>query len=68
MQWVETAEAYLKKFGIYTRQMDFGDFLEILIIAFLLYYILVWMKNTRAWTLLKGLILICIFILSDNFL
>lgn len=68
MQWVETAEAYLKKFGIYTRQMDFGDFLEILIIAFLLYYILVWMKNTRAWTLLKGLIVICIFLLAAHFL
>ncbi len=68
MQWVETAEAYLKKFGIYTRQMDFGDFLEILIIAFLLYYILVWMKNTRAWTLLKGLIVICIFLLAAYFL
>lgn len=68
MQWVETVEAYLKKFGIYTRQMDFGDFLEILIIAFLLYYILVWMKNTRAWTLLKGLIVICIFLLAAHFL
>ena len=68
MQWVETAEAYLKKFGIYTRQMDFGDFLEILIIAFLLYYILVWMKNTRAWTLLKGLIVICVFLLAAHFL
>ena len=68
MQWVETAETYLKKFGIYTRQMDFGDFLEILIIAFLLYYILVWMKNTRAWTLLKGLIVICIFLLAAHFL
>ena len=68
MQWVETAEAYLKKFGIYTRQMDFGDFLEILIIAFLLYYILVWMKNTRAWTILKGLIVICIFLLAAHFL
>lgn len=68
MQWFETAEAYLKKFGIYTRQMDFGDFLEILIIAFLLYYILVWMKDTRAWTLLKGLIVICIFLLAAHFL
>ena len=68
MQWVETAEDYLKKFGIYTRQMDLGDLLEILIIAFLVYYILVWMKNTRAWTLLKGLIVICVFLLVAHFL
>ena len=38
--------------------MDLGDVLEILIIALLVYYVLVWMKATRAWTLLKGLIVI----------
>ena len=68
MQWIETAEEYLKKFGIYTRTMDLGDILEILIIAFLVYYILVWMKNTRAWTLLKGFIVICVFLLTAHFL
>ncbi len=68
MQWIDTAEEYLKKFGIYTRTMDWGDILEILIIAFLVYYILVWMKNTRAWTLLKGFIVICVFLLTAHFL
>lgn len=68
MQWIETAEEYLKKFGIYTRTMDLGDILEILIIAFLVYYLLVWMKNTRAWTLLKGFIVICVFLLTAHFL
>ncbi|MGN0168542.1 MAG: diadenylate cyclase CdaA [Acetatifactor sp.] len=48
--------------------MDWGDILEILIIAFLVYYILVWMKNTRAWTLLKGFIVICVFLLTAHFL
>lgn len=68
MQWYDTAAEYLKKFGIYTRTMDWRDILEILIIAFLVYYILVWMKNTRAWTLLKGLIVICAFFLLAHFL
>ena len=68
MQWIETAEEYLKKFGIYTRTMDLGDILEILIIAFLVYYLLVWMKNTRAWTLLKGFVVICVFLLTAHFL
>lgn len=63
MQWLETTADYLKKFGIYTKQMNLGDILEILIIAFLVYYILVWMRNTRAWTLLKGLIVICVFLI-----
>lgn len=68
MQWVETATEYLKKFGIYTRTMDWRDILEIIIIGFLVYYILVWMKNTRAWTLLKGLAVICVFFLLAYFL
>jgi diadenylate cyclase len=61
MRWFETAAGYLKNFGIYTKTIAISDVLEILIIAFLVYYILVWMKNTRAWTLLKGLVVICVF-------
>lgn len=37
------------------------DFVEIIIISFLVYNILVWVKNTRAWTLLKGIIVIVLF-------
>ena len=36
----------------------FIDFLEILILAWLVYHLLLWIKNTRAWTLLKGIITI----------
>lgn len=54
---------YLRNFSIYGTIMDLGDVLEILIIALLVYYVLVWMKATRAWTLLKGLIVICVFLL-----
>lgn len=35
---------------------------EIAIIAVLMYYMLVWIKNTRAWVLLKGLIVILVFV------
>lgn len=38
------------------------DILEILIISFLVYHIMVWMKQTRAWMLMKGLAVICLFI------
>ena len=34
---------------------------EIVIIAFLVYEILYWIMNTRAWTLLKGLLVIGLF-------
>ena len=34
-----------------------------IILSFLLYQILVWIKNTRAWSLLKGILVIAVFIL-----
>ena len=39
------------------------DIIEIAIIAILFYYMLVWIKNTRAWTLLKGVMIILVFIM-----
>ena len=38
------------------------DIVEILIIAFLFYQILKWIKDTRAWTLLKGILVILLFV------
>ena len=38
------------------------DIVEILILAFLIYHILLWIKNTRAWSLLKGLLVIGAFV------
>ena len=43
--------------------MEFSDIAEILIIAFFLYHIILWMKTSRAWTLLKGILVIIIFAL-----
>ncbi len=42
-------------------QITRTNILEIIIIAFLIYEILVWIKNTRAWTLLKGIVVILVF-------
>lgn len=63
MQRFDRVVEYLRNFSIYGTIMDLGDILEILIIALLVYYVLVWMKATRAWTLLKGLIVIAGFLL-----
>ena len=62
MEWLERVIDYFKSVGIYGTTMSLGDIVEILIVAFLLYYVLVWMKNTRAWLLLRGLIMICVFL------
>lgn len=64
--WDKLAE-YAKNFSSYRTTMDFGDVAEILIIAVLLYYTLVWMKTTRAWILLKGPIVILAFLLLAYF-
>lgn len=62
MQWLERAVEYVKNFSTYRGTIDAYDILEILIIAVLVYYIMVWMKTTRAWQLLKGVIVISIFL------
>ena len=38
------------------------DVVEVIILAFLLYQVLVWIKRTRAWSLLKGFVVLLIFI------
>ena len=68
MQFVTTAINYLKNMGIYITTVQWRDVIEILIIAFLLYYILAWMKNTRAWSLLKGIIVIALFLVVASIL
>lgn len=54
--------------GVYLNQLHmpnirWTDIVEIIIISFLVYQIILWIKNTRAWALLKGIIVIMAFIL-----
>lgn len=58
--------------GVFEKYLTIGnlptritpiDILEILIIAFVLYHIIVWVKQTRAWIVVKGLIVILVVIL-----
>ncbi|MBQ3559382.1 MAG: diadenylate cyclase CdaA [Agathobacter sp.] len=43
------------------------DVIEILIISFLVYHVLIWIKSTRAWNLFKGIMIILIFVLMAAF-
>lgn len=65
-------ENMMSMFGIfqdkYLMWMDLPvvtvvDIVEIIIIAFLFYTILVWIKSTRAWMLFKGLMVILVFVM-----
>lgn len=49
--------------NLYFPDIRWTDVVEILIIAFLVYHILVWIKDTRAWSLLKGVAVILGFFL-----
>lgn len=48
---------------IHRLNIRITDIVEILIISFIVYQILAWMNKTRAWSLLKGLIVILGFVL-----
>ena len=62
MQQLNTLIAtYFSKLHMPT--VHWTDIVEIIILAFLSYHILVWIKNTRAWALLKGVTVIAMFIL-----
>ncbi|MBQ8326139.1 MAG: diadenylate cyclase CdaA [Lachnospiraceae bacterium] len=43
--------------------ISWTDIVEIFIISFLVYQIIVWIKNTKAWSLLKGMLVIMFFLL-----
>lgn len=49
--------------GMPDISMSVVDIIEILIISFLFYQFLLWIKSTRAWNLFKGIVVILIFVL-----
>ncbi len=49
--------------GIYLPEIKWADILDILIIAYILYHLFLWIKTSRAWTLLKGIIVLALFML-----
>ena len=48
--------------SIHMPNLRWTDIVEILILAFLIYHILLWIKNTRAWSLLKGFAVVIVFV------
>ena len=56
---LEIVETYLSR----VSGIRWTDIVEMIILSFLLYQSLVWIKNTRAWSLLKGILVIAVFIL-----
>lgn len=63
MSFIENSKAWLS-----IPDIEFIDWIEILIIAYLVYHIIIWVKDTRAWMLLKGIVVILIFSLIASLL
>ena len=55
--WLQTSFSWLTR---PTYAITPTDVLEIFILAFLVYNLLLWIKSTRAWTLLKGIMVLVI--------
>ena len=60
-QLTDFAGIYLNSFHM--PSIRWTDVVEIMIISFLVYQIILWIKNTRAWSLLRGIVVIMAFIL-----
>jgi diadenylate cyclase len=54
-------EAYTSEW--YLPDVRITDVIEIIIIAVVLYHLMLWIKNTKAWVLLKGVAVLLVFIL-----
>lgn len=60
---MESIRSLISKYSmwLYIPKINPTDLLEICILAFLIYHIIKWIKTTRAWTLVKGLVVIAVF-------
>ncbi len=54
-----SAAEYLNLFRL--PRIGVLDVIEMIVLAFLLYQVMVWMRNTRAWAIVKGLFVLLIF-------
>lgn len=56
---IEVVESYLSRMA----GIRWTDIVEIIILSVIMYHILRWIKNTKAWSLLKGIVIIAVFVL-----
>lgn len=61
-QIIDTIMSFVDEY-INIPRFGISDAVEIIIIAFLVYNIMIWVKKTRAWTLFKGIVVLFLFVL-----
>jgi len=60
---METIRSFINNYLVWLSlpKINPTDIIEIFILAFLIYHVVKWVKNTRAWALVKGMAVIMIF-------
>ncbi len=58
---MDTIKNLLSHLGL-PRSFHVTYIFEILLLTILIYEVIIWVKNTRAWTLLKGIIVVVVFV------
>lgn len=67
---MESIRAFFKNYIAWLTipEITWVDILEMLIIAYVIYHIIIWIKDTRAWMLLRGIIILATVFLLALFL
>lgn len=67
-EYLETVFRVLRRYidGLYMPDLRIVDVVEIMILAVIIYFCISWIKRTRAYTLLKGIYIVAVFILLAN--
>ena len=58
--WGEIFENYISKVSV--PKIGIIDIIEILLISFFVYEFIVWIKYTRAYTLLRAILIVLVFV------
>ena len=61
-KYIEILKRYWVNLSL-PKAIELIDFIQILLIAVVVYYLILWVKSTRAYVLLKGLIVVLLFLL-----
>lgn len=52
---------------LYVPELHLTDVIEILILTYLIYHVIIWIKNTKAWMLLRGILVLAVLIMLAAF-
>ncbi len=60
---METIRKFINEYSVWLSfpKINITDIIEIIILAYIIYHVVKWVKNTRAWALVKGLIVVMAF-------